>query len=85
MPSKHTLNVSVTEHLYRFVEAQVASGGFSTASEVVRAALRLLERDVAGATFAEPNRQSSPIDVHQEYKGTERRGALHSQTTRNAS
>jgi antitoxin ParD1/3/4 len=46
MPSKHNLNVSLTEHLARLVADQVASGRFGTASEVVRAALRLLERDL---------------------------------------
>jgi putative addiction module CopG family antidote len=51
MPSKHALNVSLTEHLCDFVASQVASGRFGTSSEVVRAALRLLERDlnVAGS------------------------------------
>lgn len=49
MPSKYTVNVSLTEHLSGFVAAQVASGRFYTASEVVRAALRLLERDLKGA------------------------------------
>lgn len=52
MPSKHALNVSLTEHLCSFVEAQVASGRFGTASEVVRAALRLLERDLCGSDGA---------------------------------
>ena len=45
MPSKHNLNVSLTAHLCDFIADQVASGRFRTASEVVRAALRLLERD----------------------------------------
>ena len=45
MPSKHNLNVSLTEHLCDFIAGQVASGRFRTASEVVRAALRLLEQD----------------------------------------
>jgi putative addiction module CopG family antidote len=54
MPSKYALNVSLTEHLCEFVAAQVASGRFGTSSEVVRAALRLLERDlVAPASFAQ--------------------------------
>ena len=47
MPAKHTLNVSVTEYLAGFVAAQVASGRFGTVSEVVRAGLRLLERDLS--------------------------------------
>ena len=47
MPSKHSLSVSLTEHPSRFIEEQVASGHFDTSSEVVRAGLRLLERDLA--------------------------------------
>jgi hypothetical protein len=47
MPSKHNLSVSLTGHLCGFVAAEVASGRFRSASEVVRAGLRLLERDLA--------------------------------------
>lgn len=43
MPSKHSLNVSLTGELCDFIARQVASGRFRTSSEVVRAALRLLE------------------------------------------
>jgi antitoxin ParD1/3/4 len=39
-----TLNVSLTPELDRFVAEKVASGRYQSASEVVRAALRLLER-----------------------------------------
>lgn len=39
-----TRNVNLTEHYDRFVEAQVASGQFENASEVMRAGLRLLEQ-----------------------------------------
>lgn len=46
MPSKYTLNASLTGHLCQFVADQVASGRFGNASEVVRAGLRLLERDM---------------------------------------
>ncbi|MGG5810420.1 type II toxin-antitoxin system ParD family antitoxin [Falsiroseomonas sp. CW058] len=52
MPSKHHLNVSVTEHVARFVADQVASGRFGSSSEVVRAGLRLLEREVAASPDA---------------------------------
>ncbi|REG61534.1 antitoxin ParD1/3/4 [Paraburkholderia sp. BL6669N2] len=43
MSSKYALSVSLTEHLCHFVDTQVASGRYRTASEVVREALRLLE------------------------------------------
>jgi antitoxin ParD1/3/4 len=41
-----TRNINLTEHLDHFVERQVASGGYSNASEIVRASLRLLEEQV---------------------------------------
>lgn len=40
-----TRNVSLTEELDRFVLAKVESGRYENASEVVRAALRTLERE----------------------------------------
>ena len=39
-----SLNVSLTPELERFITDRVASGRYQTASEVVRAALRLLEQ-----------------------------------------
>jgi len=42
-----SLNVSLTPELERFIAARVASGRYQTASEVVRAALRLLEQNEA--------------------------------------
>lgn len=39
-----SLNVSLTPELERFIAERVASGRYQTASEVVRAALRLLEQ-----------------------------------------
>ena len=35
-----TLNISLPEHLKTFIEDQVASGGYSTASEYIRSLLR---------------------------------------------
>jgi antitoxin ParD1/3/4 len=47
MPTRKTMNISVTPELERFVASRVASGRYQSASEVVRAGLRLLERDEA--------------------------------------
>ena len=41
-PAKHT-SVTVGEHFESFIAEQVATGRFGTASEVIRAALRLME------------------------------------------
>lgn len=38
-----TRNISLTDHLDRFVDENVASGQYGNASEVVREALRLLQ------------------------------------------
>jgi putative addiction module CopG family antidote len=56
MSTDQTRNVSLTAELNAFIRAQVASGHYQNASEVVRAGLRLLqrqhERDERGkATF----------------------------------
>ncbi|HEY8381592.1 MAG TPA: type II toxin-antitoxin system ParD family antitoxin [Microvirga sp.] len=42
MPNRRTRNVSLTPELEAYIDSKVASGAYSTASEVVRAALRLL-------------------------------------------
>lgn len=47
MPSKHAISVSLTEHLDLFVRSELATGRYRTASEVVRAGLRLLEEEIA--------------------------------------
>ena len=38
------MNVSLTEELANFVKAKVAAGRYSSASEVIREALRLMEK-----------------------------------------
>ena len=40
-----TRNVSLTPEIEAFIDSRVASGRFRSASEVVRAALRLLEEE----------------------------------------
>ncbi|WP_244797860.1 MULTISPECIES: type II toxin-antitoxin system ParD family antitoxin [Caballeronia] len=47
MPSKYALSISVTEHLSAFIRSEVATGRYSSASEVVRAGLRLLEEQAS--------------------------------------
>ena len=42
MAAQHTLHVALTKPLVNFVDEQIATGHYATASEVVRAALRLL-------------------------------------------
>lgn len=44
MAGRSTVNVSLTPELNAFLERKVASGRYQTTSEVVREALRLLER-----------------------------------------
>ncbi|WP_018261426.1 type II toxin-antitoxin system ParD family antitoxin [Methylobacterium sp. WSM2598] len=44
MPNQIAKNISITPELDRFISTQIASGRYQNASEVMRAALRLLER-----------------------------------------
>ncbi|CAB3788355.1 type II toxin-antitoxin system ParD family antitoxin [Paraburkholderia fynbosensis] len=47
MPAKYAISVSLTEHLASFVKSEITKGRYGTASEVVRAGLRLLEEQAA--------------------------------------
>ena len=42
-----TVNVSLPSDMAKFVEDEVEAGGYASSSEVVREALRLLQRDKA--------------------------------------
>jgi antitoxin ParD1/3/4 len=59
MPSKSTLNVSLTPELTALIAAKINTGHYRSASEVVRAALRLLaEQDQRG-----PSRTDTTVHV----------------------
>jgi antitoxin ParD1/3/4 len=57
MPSKSTLNVSLTPELTALIAAKVKTGHYRSASEVVRAALRLLDEQDRRAA---PDHQGKP-------------------------
>jgi antitoxin ParD1/3/4 len=48
--SKNT-SISLGEHFTTFVESQIAEGRYASASEVIRAGLRLLEEREASGHF----------------------------------
>jgi putative addiction module CopG family antidote len=54
MTTRKTMNVSLAPELERFVAERVASGLYRSASEVVRAALRLLEKEEREGIRQEP-------------------------------
>jgi antitoxin ParD1/3/4 len=59
MAAKHHRHIALTEPHARFVEEEVDKGRYASASEVVRAGLRLLiEREDAGARPLDEARQS---------------------------
>ena len=58
MPLRKTRNVSLTPEMEAFIDGRVASGRFRSASEVVRAALRLLEEDERKRQDSGPSTQT---------------------------
>jgi antitoxin ParD1/3/4 len=70
MRSRTTRNISLPPELESFVDSRVASGRYQSASEVIRAALRLLETEEQGreAHLAEL-RQKIQLGVEQIQRG----------------
>jgi len=63
MPSKSTITASLTPELTAFIAAKVRTGHYRSASEVVRAALRLLiEQDRRRESG--PDQRKSPTGEH---------------------
>jgi antitoxin ParD1/3/4 len=54
VPMRMTLNVSLSAELGQFIDRQIDAGRYRTASELVRAALRLLQE------IEEPKGESEP-------------------------
>lgn len=60
MPVRASLNVSLTPELAAYVGGRVASGRYRSASEVVRAAIRLLRREEPGTGAPEHDEARRP-------------------------
>jgi antitoxin ParD1/3/4 len=62
MRIRRTRNVSLTPELEAFVDRKVASGRYRSASEVVRAALRLLDEREQRLERSLPSSREAPND-----------------------
>lgn len=70
MASRVTVNVSLTPELEKFVASRVASGRYQSLSEMVLAALRLLEQqELARQAALEETRQKIEIGFDQAERG----------------
>ncbi len=67
MPARHSLHVALTGELCDFVSRLVTTGRYQSSSEVVRAALRLLERAEAEPTL--PHQLDGPTFCTREADG----------------
>ena len=71
MPTRKTMNVSISEQQRAFVRRQVASGRFRSDSEVVREGLRLLEDEERRRRLEEELLRGldsgEPIEVDERY------------------
>lgn len=56
MPARHSLHIALTRELCDFVARLAASERYQSSSEVVRTALRLLERAEGEPIANQPNR-----------------------------
>jgi antitoxin ParD1/3/4 len=61
MASRYALSVSLTEHLCGFIKQEVSSGRYSTASEVIRAALRQLQAEADQSVAPRPEAESAAV------------------------
>ena len=62
MPPRASLNVSLTPEFTDYISRQVSSGRYRSASEVVRAGLRLLQRDEPARAAPPPLGASHALD-----------------------
>jgi len=62
MSTDQTRNVSLTAELNAFIRGQVSSGQYQNASEVVRAGLRLLQRQDQRGRCKPAASGANPID-----------------------
>jgi antitoxin ParD1/3/4 len=72
MPAKYAISISLTEHLASFIKTEIASGRYGTASEVVRAGLRLLQERTPGRAIADNSGDAASLKRKQRARARER-------------